>query len=145
MMASVWLERARAARLRGNRAAQRGATLVEVLIVVAIMALLASGVALAVFPKFKDAQIKTAGTSARALRRAVQTWQMMNNETTCPTLSMLIQTKQLDSSSSTDDPWGQPFELWCSEDEVHVTSYGPDKKKDTADDIVVPPRRGNEG
>lgn len=123
---------------RPAASSQRGVSLVEVMIVVAIMAMLAGGVAVFALPQFRKAQVDTAVTGARTMRRAVQTWQMMNSETTCPTVSMLIEQKQLDRGSSTDDPWGQQYELDCSDDEVFVLSFGPDRKKGTQDDIRVP-------
>ncbi len=123
---------------RIHRAGQRGVTLVEVLIVVAIIAMVAGGVAVFALPKFREAQIKTAETGARTIRQAIQSWQATSNETTCPTISQLVQEKQIDSATNTNDPWGQPYTLTCTDDEVIVTSAGPDKKKGTKDDIRVP-------
>lgn len=129
-----------------KRAAQRGVSLVEVMIVVAIMAMIAGGVALSVVPQFSKAQRETALTGGRTMRRAVQSWQMLNGEVTCPTVSMLIEQKMLDRGMKTDDPWGQPYEFNCSDDEVWVLSYGPDKKKGTKDDVSVPENlAGNQG
>lgn len=123
---------------RTGRAALRGVTLVEILIVVAIIAMVASGVAVFALPKFKEAQKKTAETGARVIRSAIQDWQRVNNESTCPTMSQLVQEKNIDSAANTDDPWGEAYILTCTEDDVVVTSKGPDKKKGTADDIRVP-------
>ncbi len=53
-------------------------------------------------------------------------------------MSQLIQEKQLDSAQNTNDPFGQPYVLNCTDDEVQVASLGPDKKKGTKDDISVP-------
>jgi general secretion pathway protein G len=125
------------ARLRRLRRA-RGVTLFEVLIVVAILAMVASGVAVFALPKFREAQIKTAESGARTMRMAVQQWQAANNETSCPTVSQLIQDKQLDTGQNSNDPWGQAFTFNCSDDEVTVISSGPDKKKGTKDDISIP-------
>ena len=124
-------------RLRA-RSTSRGVTLVEVLIVVAIIAMVAGGVAVFALPKYKEAQIKNAETGARIVRTAVQQWQAANNETSCPTMSQLVQEKQLDPGQSTNDSWNQPFTLTCTDDEVIISSSGPDKKKGTKDDIVVP-------
>ncbi|HTA90571.1 MAG TPA: prepilin-type N-terminal cleavage/methylation domain-containing protein [Polyangiaceae bacterium] len=120
------------------RRARRGVTLVEVLIVVAIIAMVAGGVAVFALPKYKEAQIKNAETGARIVRTAVQQWQAANNETSCPTMSQLVQEKQLDPGQSTKDSWNQDFTLTCTDDEVIVSSNGPDKKKGTKDDITVP-------
>lgn len=130
------IEQRRSSSLR--RAVQRGVTLVEILIVVAIIAMVASGVAVFALPKFKEAQKKTAETGARVIRSAIQDWQRVNNESTCPTMSQLVQEKHIDSAANTDDPWGEAYILSCSDDDVIVTSKGPDKKKGTADDVRVP-------
>jgi len=123
---------------RHRRFVQAGMTLVEVLIVVAIMAMLAGGVAVFALPKFREAQVSTAETSARTIRTAIQDWQRVNNEISCPTISQLKQEKIIDTAANTDDPWGQPFRLTCSDDEIFVASDGPDKKQSTNDDISVP-------
>ena len=114
------------ARVRRLRKA-RGVTLFEVLIVVAILAMVAGGVAVFALPRFQDSQKKTAEAGARTIRMAVQQWQAANNETSCPTVSQLIQDKQLDTGQNTNDPWGQAYTLNCSDDEVTVISSGPDK------------------
>lgn len=127
-----WLRR----KLR--RSAERGVTLMEVLIVVAIIAMVAGGVAVFALPKYRESQIKAAETGARVIRTAVQQWQAANNEVSCPTISQLVQEKHLDPASGTNDPWGQAYTLTCADDDVTVTSSGPDKKKGTKDDIRIP-------
>jgi general secretion pathway protein G len=126
---------------RVRRSLERGVTLVEVLIVVAIIAMVASGVAVFALPRYKEAQVKSAETGARVIRGAIQNWQRINNESSCPTISQLVQEKQLDSASNTADPWGEQYLLTCTDDDVVVASNGPDKKKGTPDDIRVP--KGN--
>ncbi len=117
-----------------------GVTLVEVLVVVAIMAMLATGVGLYVLPKFRQTQVDTARNNAHSLRKAVESWQLSNTEE-CPTVSELIESKEIDSASNPDDPWGQEFQINCVDGEVIVTSSGPDAKKGTEDDIQVPNRK----
>jgi general secretion pathway protein G len=129
---------ARLRRVVRQRRWEAGMTLVEVLIVVSIMALIATGVTVFALPKFKEAQVSTAKTNAQVLRRAVQDWQRVNNESTCPTISQLIDGRHLDSASNTDDPWGNPWTLTCTDDDIFVQSMGPDKKQGTPDDISVP-------
>jgi general secretion pathway protein G len=121
-----------------RRARRRGVTLFEVLIVVAILAMVAGGVAFFALPKFKEAQVKTAESAARVIRQAAQSWQATNNESSCPTVSQLVQDKLLDPGQNTADPWGQAFTLTCADDDVTVTSTGPDKKKGTKDDVSIP-------
>ena len=121
-----------------RRPFERGVTLVEVLIVVAIIAMVAGGVTVFALPKFREAQVKTAETGARVIRSAVQDWQRVNNEYSCPSVSQLVQEKHIDSAANTDDPWGEEYELSCTDDEVTVSSKGPDKKRGSSDDISVP-------
>lgn len=121
------------------RAAARGMTLIEIMIVVAIIAMVTGAVAVLAIPKMKEAQIKTCETAARTVRTAVNQWQLSNNDYgTCPTTSQLVSDKQLDAGQATADPWGQDFKVECTGDEVIVSSSGPDKKPGTQDDIFVP-------
>lgn len=122
--------------LRGAK--QRGVTLVEVMIVVAIMAMLAGGITFALLPQYKKAQIDTARTDAAAIRKAIQEWQRINNDYSCPTISQLVKEKVIDSASNTEDPWNGEYKFTCTEDDVTVASAGPDKKTGSADDIKVP-------
>ena len=129
----------RAALLRARRRrAARGVTLFEVLIVVAILAMVAGGVAVFALPQFQKSQKTSAETGARVVRQAAQQWQAANNETSCPTISQLVQEKHLDSAQNTTDPFGQAYILSCTDDDITVTSVGPDKKRGTKDDNSVP-------
>jgi general secretion pathway protein G len=128
-------------RVARRRQLESGMTLVEVLIVVSIMAMIATGVTVFALPKFKEAQVSTAKTNAQVLRRAAQDWQRVNMEIACPTMSQLIEGKHLDSASNQEDPWGMQWVLQCTDDDVFVQSGGPDKKQGTPDDISVPKLR----
>jgi general secretion pathway protein G len=119
---------------------RRGVTLVEVLIVVAIMSLLSAGVALAVIPAWMRARIETTRMSATELRKAALNWQAQTASAECPTPTVLYQARVVDSVSKLADAWDTPFKIACEEDDVRVYSAGPDRKRDTDDDIVVPPR-----
>lgn len=122
-----------------RRAAMRGMTLIEIMIVVAIIAMVSAGVAAVAIPKMKAAQLTQAATGARVVRTAVSQWQLTENEFgECPSVSQLIEDKQLDSGQNTSDPWGQDYIISCADDEVVVASAGPDKKMGSEDDIVVP-------
>ena len=124
--------------LRAAERAARGVTLVEVLIVVAIMSLIATTVVVAVIPKFQQAQEDTALNSAREIRNAVVRWRATRGGDDCPTVAQLVSDKEIDTASKVDDPWGSPFKIACTPDEVTVSSLGRDKKEGTKDDLSVP-------
>src|SRR5262245_18328578 len=121
-------EKSSDSRLRAllRRRKRRGVTLFEVLIVVAILAMIAGGVAFFALPQYQKAQVTTAKSQARIIRQAVSQWQATNSETSCPTMSQLVQEKLLDPGQTTNDPWGQPCMLSCSVVGVTVTSSGGD-------------------
>jgi general secretion pathway protein G len=121
-----------------GRALTRGVTLVEILVVVAIMGLVAAGVGFAVIPKFKQAQIDTTSNSMREIRNAAARWKALKGGDDCPTVSQLKQDKEIDSASKLEDAWGSAYKIQCTDDEIIVTSPGPDKKEGTADDIAIP-------
>ena len=123
---------------RAVRAAARGVTLVEVLIVVAIMSLIATTVVVAVIPKFQQAQEDTALNSAREIRNAVVRWRATRGGDDCPTVAQLVTDKEIDTASKVDDLWGSSFKIACTSDEVTVSSLGRDKKEGTKDDLSVP-------
>ena len=121
-----------------RRGSSRGVTLIEVMIVVVILGLIAGGVAIAVLPRMKEAQIKTTRTSATTLRQAAERWRTDHASDQCPTAQMLMQEKAIDTASKITDAWDVPFKITCEEDETIVSSPGPDKREGTADDIRVP-------
>jgi general secretion pathway protein G len=127
---------ARAFKLR--RSLRRGVTLIEVMIVVVILGLIAGGVAVAVFPKYKEAQVRTTRTSAMELRRAAEMWRGSHASDQCPTIEQLKTDKAIDSATKGNDAFETPFKIQCEDDETIVTSFGADKKEGTADDIRVP-------
>jgi general secretion pathway protein G len=45
---------------------------------------------------------------------------------------------ELDASSGTNDPWGSPYKVVCDDESTIVSSFGPDKKEGTTDDIRFP-------
>ena len=128
-----------AAPQRRRRSAVRGVTLFEVLIVVAILALVASGVGIAAFGEFGNARDKLAATNARSLRSVVKTWWVSHDSATCPRIEDLRADGALDKDSPARDPWGGPWQIECANEDVTIISNGKDRKHDTEDDIRIPP------
>ncbi len=125
-----------ALRRRLQRSARRGVTLVEVLIVVAIMAVIAGGATILVFPAFKKAKIEAAKVGAESVRQAAELY--LNTEAEgdgCPTVKDLVDAKKLDAKK-TDDPWGSPYRIACEDGgDLRVYSNGNDRKEGSQDDV----------
>src|SRR4051812_46381137 len=105
-----------------RRAAARGVTLVEVLIVVAIMAVISGGVTLVAFPLYKKAKVDTGMVGCRTVKSAAELYQNLEGAADqCPTMQDLVRSKKLDGSK-TDDPWNSPYRIDCTEGEIRVFS-----------------------
>lgn len=113
--------------------AARGVTLVEVLIVVAIMAVISGGVTIVAFPLYKESRIKAAVVGAGQVKTAAELEKNMG-DADCPSIQDLVKSKKLDAKR-VDDPWGTTYKVDCGDGEIHVTSAGNDKKFGTPDDI----------
>ncbi len=126
----------RLATLRAARKlqSQRGMTLIEIMIVVVIMALVATGVSIAVIPQLNKARIKQAESAVETVRTAVQLYVATNNAN-CATMDQLIEDKAIDKSKATTDPWDRAYRIECDGTEITVISAGPDGEFDTDDDI----------
>jgi general secretion pathway protein G len=121
----------------------RGVTLVEVLIVVAILALIAGGVAIYAIPRYIEAQKKTAETDARNLRGVVDQWRMAHpdRQSECPTGDILVAERMVQEPPL--DPWRHAYRIVCSGIGVSIASDGPDGKPGTEDDIWLGQRPTN--
>ena len=79
-----------------SKAVQRGVTLVEVLIVVAIMAVIAGGATYLVFPEYKKARIKTAVVGATTIKQAAEVFRELEALTdACPTIQDLVSARKI--------------------------------------------------
>jgi general secretion pathway protein G len=122
---------------RVSRALERGVTLVEILIVLAIVGLIAGGIAVFAIPKFQQAQKDSTKNSAIALHQAAELWRT-SHTSECPTAERLKAEKEIASTAKITDAWDSPYKIVCEEDSLTVISFGPDKKEGTQDDIRVP-------
>jgi general secretion pathway protein G len=124
-------------RVKGSRR-KRGFSLVEIVVVVAIIAMLSGGVAVAVVRYKASEDIKITRINAGSIRAGVKSWWIDNDSATCPTLQQLVTDGVLDRGKSEVDAWGQPWRIVCERYDATVISKGPDKQPDTEDDIRVP-------
>jgi len=129
MKRAGWVARIRAL-LAAGRDAERGMTLIEIMVVVVIMALIATGVALAVMPQLRKAQVKTSCVRIHDIMNAAELYMMENIE--CPSMDDLKPTLKGDP----EDSWNNEMKVECpSDDEVIVISAGRDGNFGTDDDL----------
>lgn len=126
------------ARWCARRRQVAGYSLLEVLVVLAIISLIAGATALALFKFIPEAKIKTTRQSALTVRSAAHLYRMQHGDGDCPTVDTLSTAQLIDDASKKTDAWDMPFVLECDERGIHVSSAGPDKKINTPDDIRVP-------
>jgi general secretion pathway protein G len=127
------------------RAAHRGLTLLEIMIVIAILGLV---MGLVVVPKVMDMfgqskeKIARLAVEQYAFKDGPQ-WQVSSGKA-CPESLLTIAQFMGKGQGDTIDPWDTPYEMFCGKDQMPpgatganfaVMSYGPDKKKGTEDDI----------
>lgn len=136
VMKNLVQQQARKGMRRVSRAAQRGMTLIEIMIVVVIMGMIASAVGIAVFNQLKEARIKTAEQECRTIANAVELWQ--TDHSGCPTMAQLKSDGKINRNARDRDPWDNDYVISCDNGEVTVHSKGPDGTDGNDDDV---PRR----
>src|SRR6185437_769003 len=110
---------------RATRAAARGLTLVELVIVITIIGVLTAAISIGVLKAQKNANIGAAKTACSTVRQAVTQWRAINPGGDCPTVAQLKQEKDLDTSFSLKDPWNNLYQVSCDTDEINCSSAGP--------------------
>jgi prepilin-type N-terminal cleavage/methylation domain-containing protein len=123
-----------------SHARRAGFTLFEVMITVAIIALISGGIALAVHQRSTEARVRLTKTHAETVRNGVKMTSALDGALGCPSFETLIEHEVLEENSPRHDPWGNPWRIECDGSKVTVTTSGPDRQPGTADDIRVPSR-----
>jgi general secretion pathway protein G len=119
---------------RRARLARQGMTLIEIMIVVVIMALIATGVGIAVIPQLQKAKVSDTEAAVESVRTAVSLYIATNNAE-CATMDQLIEDKVIDKNKARTDAWDHEFRIDCDGTEITVVSAGPDGQFDSEDDI----------
>src|SRR6185369_2549057 len=95
---------------RVTRAASRGVTLIEILIVLAIVGLIAGGVAVVAIPKYAESQKNQAKIDARTIHPVAEKYKV-DHPGQCPTVEQLRAEKELSAASKITDPWDTPYKI----------------------------------
>jgi general secretion pathway protein G len=125
-------------RRRATRSAARGLTLLEMMVVIALIGILTAAIAIGVLQAQKRASIGVAQTACNSIRNAAIQWKAIHPGEDCPLVDQLKKEKILDTGFNLKDPWNTSYKLGCDVDEITCTSAGPDRKEGTEDDIHVP-------
>ena len=119
------------------RRADGGMTMLEIMIVLAIIGLVTSVVGVGVYANWKKSQIKVARIAVNEIAQKTIQY-MTDNSNECPkTIDDLVAQKYMPKKQK--DPWNRDFILRCpgtiNADGIDVVSLGPDGQEGTADDI----------
>ena len=126
---------------RTSRSGQRGMTLLEIMIVLAILALV---MGLVVGPRVMKMFSSSKGDIARATvtkfaHEAYPSWAQANPSKACP--DKIEDLSEFMNSKDIKDPWGTPYKMMCGQNApagvkgLAVMSAGEDQKEGTADDV----------
>ncbi|MEX1365095.1 MAG: type II secretion system protein GspG [Nannocystaceae bacterium] len=116
--------------------AQRGMTLIEIMVVVAIIGLIMGGVGIMAFNRLQDAALATAKSETKKIQAAIDTYRV-SKKGKCPkTFEDLKAAQFIDRVPK--DPWDKEFQFKCPGEKaaIDVISAGPDGEFDTPDDIA---------
>ena len=120
-----------------RRRRSRGMTLIEILVVLAIIGLIVGGVSVVAFNAFGESKIKQGYTDVINVQKACEQYMLQKNDK-CPKSLQDLKAAGVVSRVQ-KDPWGEDFVITCPGEHgsaVDVLSYGPDKKQGGDDDIV---------
>jgi general secretion pathway protein G len=124
-------------RIPRRRRRDAGMTLLEIMIVLALIGLVMGSIGFGLNAYFKKGQQKTAKIAVQQIAQACAQYMMENNNNCPQSMQDLISNKNL--SKPMRDPWGKEYVIKCpgtvNTDGVDVYSSGPDKQEGTADDI----------
>ncbi|MGB1699334.1 MAG: type II secretion system protein GspG [Nannocystaceae bacterium] len=129
---------------RAARSASRGMTLIEIMVVLAIIGLIVGGVAVAAFGQLGTAKVKTATNDVAQIESASEMYMVQKNK--CPKDMQELKAGGIVKKSK-KDPWGTAYQITCPGEhgEIDVSSAGPDKQFGSEDDVNSWDEDGDDG
>ena len=116
-----------------NDRKRKGFTLIELMLVVAILGVLGLVVATEIFPYFAKSQITVAKTNIDILKQAVEAYRMDNFLKLPSSLEELLQPNEnhlnkpyIEKAEDLIDPWGNPYVYQVQGSDFEIISYGAD-------------------
>lgn len=118
-----------------RRRRSRGMTLIEILVVLAIIGLIVGGVSVVAFNAFSESKVKVAYNEVVEIQKLCEQYMLQKNDK-CPKSMQDLKAAGV-ASRVKKDPWGEEYIITCpgTNGPVDVTSNGPDKKPQGGDDI----------
>lgn len=121
------------------KAMKRGFTLIEMLVVIAIIGMLATLTLKNVMGSLRESQLTTAAAQCQSLEEACVTYQMKHKKFP-QNLDQLCEGSRderiLKNKQAIYDPWDNKFEMKKEGKSIIIRSAGPDGSFDTDDDIT---------
>jgi len=117
----------------------RGFTLLEILVVIALISLLTTGVAVGATRMLEKAKIEQAKTDTANLASVAEAFLVAKGNEACPTVEELRRDGVLSRRAKTEDPWGTPYRIQCEPSYAIAISASPDSTFETADDVKSEP------
>jgi general secretion pathway protein G len=119
-------------------ASQRGMTLIEIMVVVAIISLILGGVGVMAFNRLQDARLSQARKDVAEVEAAIQMYRAQKRNK-CPKSMQDLKAAGFVNKVA-KDPWGNEYEFKCPGEKLpastDVISSGPDGQLGTEDDIA---------
>jgi general secretion pathway protein G len=120
------------------RRTQAGMTLIEIMVVVAIIGLLMGTVGVVAYNRFKRAKLTNAKQVIANVQQALGHYRLETNKSCPADLDELFKEKYI--TKKPRDPWGEKLIFKCpgehNTEGADVSSKGPDKQEGTDDDIT---------
>ncbi len=116
-------------RLMKKKRAQRGMTLIEIMVVIAILAVMFGAAAVALVPKINEARVETARNDIATIQGAMKLYYAKKGKypDTSQGIKALVDTQNLEKMPK--DPWGNDYVYMNEGGKPLIKSYGADKQE----------------